>query len=452
MKVLDESMSSFRPQKSKSGNLPNISFILRKPKNLGTELKTVASKGANGPIVYAEIQEGKMGMRNKLHFNTYGATCSCVLRLAQGTKNCGQKPDNNIGNLFYGDSWFASLKTAVAVSDLLKSDFFGVIKNAHRYYPKLYIENMMKTWPSGTHVVMETTKNLKKYYAIGYKYSSKKVICFIASEKAGHTLRGAPYKAKWVDVNNTVAMRDIPRPHIVSQFFTHSNQIDKHNHARQDLLAIEDNVITEDGYFRLYCTYLGMTVTDTWKLYRHHLGNKHGNKSISIMDFSNILCKTLLLNDYKGTAYESRPIPTLPCLDDPTSRQSLTFPTQLTTHSQTSTISSLGTANPPQQLTKIGPGKYIPSTFQCIHEDADTFEQGDDVKAGIGSFYSETRKKRGRCRIKSCGLNTKFRCNICEEWYCELNGLHGRDCFQQHVTKKVKDEKLQFWRSLQQNK
>ena len=134
VKVLDESMSSFRPQKSKTGNLPNISFILRKPKNLGTELKTVASKGANGPIVYAEIQEGKMGMRNKLHFNTYGATCSCVLRLAPGTKNCGKKPDNNIGNLFYGDSWFASLKTAAAVSDLLKSDFFGVIKNAHRYY------------------------------------------------------------------------------------------------------------------------------------------------------------------------------------------------------------------------------------------------------------------------------------------------------------------------------
>jgi hypothetical protein len=97
-------MSSFRPQKSKTENLPNISFILRKPKNLGTELKTVASKGANGPIVYAEIQEGKMGMRNKLHFNTYGATCSCVLRLAKDTKNCGQKPDNNIGNLFYGDS------------------------------------------------------------------------------------------------------------------------------------------------------------------------------------------------------------------------------------------------------------------------------------------------------------------------------------------------------------
>ena len=57
-KTLDESMSAFRPQKTKTGNLPNISFILRKPKSLGTELKTVASTSANGQIIHAEIQEG----------------------------------------------------------------------------------------------------------------------------------------------------------------------------------------------------------------------------------------------------------------------------------------------------------------------------------------------------------------------------------------------------------
>ena len=59
VKTLDESMSAFRPQKTKTGNLPNISFILRKPKNLGTELKSIASTSANGPIIHAEIQEGK---------------------------------------------------------------------------------------------------------------------------------------------------------------------------------------------------------------------------------------------------------------------------------------------------------------------------------------------------------------------------------------------------------
>ena len=61
-------MSAYRPQTNKTGNLPNISYILRKPEPLGTELKTVASTGSNGPIIYAEIQEGKEAMKTKSFF------------------------------------------------------------------------------------------------------------------------------------------------------------------------------------------------------------------------------------------------------------------------------------------------------------------------------------------------------------------------------------------------
>ena len=38
--AIDESMSAFRPQTTKTGRLPNISYILRKPENLGTEFKS----------------------------------------------------------------------------------------------------------------------------------------------------------------------------------------------------------------------------------------------------------------------------------------------------------------------------------------------------------------------------------------------------------------------------
>ena len=38
-KVLDESMSAYVPRTTKTGGLPNISFILRKPEPLGTEFK-----------------------------------------------------------------------------------------------------------------------------------------------------------------------------------------------------------------------------------------------------------------------------------------------------------------------------------------------------------------------------------------------------------------------------
>ena len=42
IKLLDETMSAWRPRKDKTGGLPNISFILRKPEPLGTEFKSMA--------------------------------------------------------------------------------------------------------------------------------------------------------------------------------------------------------------------------------------------------------------------------------------------------------------------------------------------------------------------------------------------------------------------------
>lgn len=40
-KVMDELMSAFKPRTSDTGNLPNISWIARKPEPLGTEFKVI---------------------------------------------------------------------------------------------------------------------------------------------------------------------------------------------------------------------------------------------------------------------------------------------------------------------------------------------------------------------------------------------------------------------------
>jgi hypothetical protein len=42
IKLLDESMSAWHHRKSKTGDLPNISFILWKPEPLGTEFRSMA--------------------------------------------------------------------------------------------------------------------------------------------------------------------------------------------------------------------------------------------------------------------------------------------------------------------------------------------------------------------------------------------------------------------------
>ena len=58
IKVCDESMSPFQPANTKSGNLPNIYFVLRKPEPLGIELKTVC-EAMMGIMIHVEIQCGK---------------------------------------------------------------------------------------------------------------------------------------------------------------------------------------------------------------------------------------------------------------------------------------------------------------------------------------------------------------------------------------------------------
>ena len=53
-------MSAFKPRTTKTDGLPNISYIARKPKPLGTEFKTVCC-GLSGIMVQMEIQRGKVG-------------------------------------------------------------------------------------------------------------------------------------------------------------------------------------------------------------------------------------------------------------------------------------------------------------------------------------------------------------------------------------------------------
>ena len=70
---------------TKTGGLPNISYIKRKPEPLGTEFKNVVD-GIAGNIIWLEIQEGKERMKNK-QFQNLGSTAACTLRGVCATRN-----------------------------------------------------------------------------------------------------------------------------------------------------------------------------------------------------------------------------------------------------------------------------------------------------------------------------------------------------------------------------
>ena len=54
----DESMSQFAPQTTKKGGLPNISYIQRKPRPLGTEFKDTCD-ALTSMMLHLEIQKGE---------------------------------------------------------------------------------------------------------------------------------------------------------------------------------------------------------------------------------------------------------------------------------------------------------------------------------------------------------------------------------------------------------
>ena len=192
----DESMSAFIPRTTKTGGLPNLSFIARKPEPLGTELKVVAD-GLTGKFIWMEIQEGKERMQSK-QFQSLGSTAACTLRGvvysceyqhlpvvpdadATDTIECDRK------RLWLGDSWFGSVKTVANIGKMGQHACM-IIKTAHTRSPKKFFEGKMADFPGGTWIVMEgrAEKEEVDLVCVGYKYNKRKVLTFVLTKGAGN--------------------------------------------------------------------------------------------------------------------------------------------------------------------------------------------------------------------------------------------------------------------------
>ena len=83
--VFDESMSAFRPRTTKNGNLPHLSWIMRKPEPLGTEFKSV-SEAVTGVMMALEITRSKDDDTSEKYDDIVpklGVSTKVSLRLAQ---------------------------------------------------------------------------------------------------------------------------------------------------------------------------------------------------------------------------------------------------------------------------------------------------------------------------------------------------------------------------------
>ena len=262
-------MFAYRPQTTKTGGLPNISYIQRKPEDLGLECKSGACPVLK-ILTYLEIQRGKEGMLVKPYHRALGATAACTVRLGEGVSQSHLDGCVETGK---GDSWFGSVKAVVGVAGRgVPCKAVLQVKMNKTGFPKSEIQEVLQDAPGGTSIVLKATepKSKCKLIAIGYKYNSKKVLHFIASEGAGSTTPGKPYLMRYPDEYGNVTYCEVPRPEIISKFFKQSNCVDVHNQLRQYALRLEKKWVTCNCFFRCHTTLVGMNVVDTF-----HLANFH---------------------------------------------------------------------------------------------------------------------------------------------------------------------------------
>ena len=120
-------------------------------------------------------------------------------RLAISTKGCGQLTSNDT---YFVDSWFSSVKTAEEMA-AAGVDHCMLVKTRHKGFCLAKLENLMKDWPGGSYLVLNSTPRFPgeiPLLAIGYKYNSRKVLGFIATEVAGITEPGYPYLSRFPEI------------------------------------------------------------------------------------------------------------------------------------------------------------------------------------------------------------------------------------------------------------
>lgn len=343
--VLDEIMSAWRPRTTKTGSgktrsrthgcmitvsLPHLSHLPRKPEPLGTEFKAVAD-AHSGMILHLEIMEEKEAMRKKQYVDELKAKPARVVRMIKNTiplpdqsaaapsasasasASDAEPPDLDVlqphrktlgggmSRVVLGDADFGSIPAVVHLFKMTGRCAICVLKSQSAGFPKKFLMDQLQEAPPGSKIVLTCVIQNVTVLAIGYKYNYSKVLTFVATCGAASTLPGTPYIQRFVDQVGNPASRQVPRPIMLSRYFKYSDCIDSHNNLRQKRLAMEKTWVTQDAWFRLATTIIGICVIDTFRYVQHNRPQRHKYNNMTTKELADELALQLMdLPDNNG--------------------------------------------------------------------------------------------------------------------------------------------------------
>ncbi|CAG4996824.1 unnamed protein product [Parnassius apollo] len=265
--TVDESMFAWygRGAYFKDG-MPAVMKIKRKSKGVNCEVKTACDSNTN-----------------------------IMMRL-----EINEEPWRGSGRVIVGDSWFASVKTAV---ELFKVGlcFIVQVKTAHSFYP---VSDMAAKCPTHKRAFVVSTAEKDSVQLIACAWKDKKTHTFVASCET--TLPGLPSRKRRLNDEGNLFFREVARPKLVQQYFDGAASIDIHNNIRQDGLALEKAWGTHKWEHRIYASVLGIIETNAYLIFNNFFRAEHDQ--VSHRWFTTNLVLALTKND-ANNLQENEPPP-----------------------------------------------------------------------------------------------------------------------------------------------
>ena len=121
-------------------------------------------------------------------------------------------------------------------------DCCGPAKTSHKVFFLATLENLMKDWLIGSYLVMKSNPRVpggRPLLDIGYKYNSRNILEFIATEGAGSTEPGDLYLFRFPEIYSNVSFCSVVFPHLLGRYLNSCNAIYNENRICKSDLSLE---------------------------------------------------------------------------------------------------------------------------------------------------------------------------------------------------------------------
>jgi hypothetical protein len=212
-----------------------------------------------GICLYIEIQKGKVAMQRKKWCNRYTATTACTVRLCEALALNEEHEVPPLARCIFADSWFASVKTVLALRENLGLNFTGPIKTATSDFPIEAMRFTLSKMGRGDNITLECL-DAPNLWAVGWHDHHYKT--YVTTH--GVTTPGKPAPKRRQDIEGTNYRKEIPRPDVIAKYQSEMGYVDRHNQFRQGYLHLAKIWKTKRWQTRIQLELLGLTMVDAY--------------------------------------------------------------------------------------------------------------------------------------------------------------------------------------------